>query len=427
VLGLGLAVVVFVGFGLSLLLTNFSDKLLSADFYKDTIAAQDTYNRIYDEVLVDDKLKEKSAEFLGDIKVVSHQEIVDLLREIMPPEYIQQEVEGSIDRTVDYINDDVETLEAYVDLTVSLDNVKPVMFNYLETKIDELEVIDPGTISCSLDGLTDPKLANLADDYIDQFTSMADGEVPLAVPSLNVLEPLCREVLFAGFYDSLLSSTELPAEVTRSLREQRGRLKAPFQAGETLEVLKVASKLLTEPLIDEAVAQVRQNLKEGDRFDLIYQLGQWDNESSEAQIRSDIADGRDFVSRARGFGDIAILIMMYGGTVLMALVFFPKLSSMLRWPGIVLFITGLFYFIAGKILESKVPDALADVVQTGAGKVSDVPPSVTDLGGDILISFGLQMTDGFTGPAMSILVIGAIMFGASFFTIFFGRFIPFLK
>jgi len=426
-MGLVLGAVIFVGFALSLLLSNFSDKLLSADFYKNTIAAEDTYNRIYDEVLVDDELKEKTAEFLGDIKVVNHQEIVDLLREIIPLAYIQQEVEASIDRTVDYINEDVEFLEAYVDLTEPLENVKPVMFAYLDQKIDQLEVIDPGTISCSLDGLTDPRLGNLADDYLTEFTSMADGEVPVGVPSLNVLTPLCRQLLFTGFYDQLLSSTDLPAEVNRSLRDQRERLRAPFESGDTLGVLKVASRLLTEPLMDEAIVQVRQDLKDGDRFDLIYQLGEWDDSTSEAQIRSDIADGRDWISKARNFGDVATLIMVFGGAVVMGLVFFPSLSSMLRWPGLILFITGLFFFVVGKIAESKVPDRLTDVVETGADKVSDVPPSVADLGGDILISFGSQMTDGFTGPSMTLLILGLLLFGGSFFAAIFGRFIPFVK
>ena len=102
--GLVLGVVIFIGFLSFLVLNNISDKLLSADFYKNTIAAEDTYNRIYDQVLVDDQLKDKTAEILGDIQDVSHQEIVDLLRQILPPAYIQEQVEESIDRTVDYIN-----------------------------------------------------------------------------------------------------------------------------------------------------------------------------------------------------------------------------------------------------------------------------------------------------------------------------------
>ncbi|MCI0802274.1 MAG: hypothetical protein J4N85_09855, partial [Chloroflexi bacterium] len=113
--------------------------------------------------------------------------------------------------------------------------------------------------------------------------------------------------------------------------------------------------------------------------------------------------------------------------IVMGLVFLPTLTGMLRWPGIALLITGAFFFVAGKIAESEVPKRLADVIETGADQVSGVPPSVTDLGGDILISFGSQLTDGFTGPSLTLLIIGAILFGASFFTIIIKRFIPIVK
>ena len=106
-----LFVIIFVGFLSYLILNNFSDKLLSADFYNNTLAAEDTYNRIYDEVLLDDELKDTTERFLGDIQIVSHQEIVDLLREIMPPEYIQAEVERAIGRTIDWVNEDVDELD----------------------------------------------------------------------------------------------------------------------------------------------------------------------------------------------------------------------------------------------------------------------------------------------------------------------------
>ena len=106
--GLVLGVVIFVGFLTYLILNNFSDKLLTVKFYTNTIAAEDTYNRIYDEVLVDDELLETTQKFLGDIQVVDHQDIVDLLREIIQPAYIQTEVEGAIERTIDYINEDAE-------------------------------------------------------------------------------------------------------------------------------------------------------------------------------------------------------------------------------------------------------------------------------------------------------------------------------
>ena len=144
-------------------------------------------------------------------------------------------------------------------------------------------------------------------------------------------------------------------------------------------------------------------------------------------MRQDIDDGRKWVSRANNFGDMTALIMVIGGAVLMGLVFFPTLSSMLRWPGIALLFTGVVFFIVGKVAESEVPDRLTDIIETGADKVSDVPPSVTELGGDILISFGSQLTDGFVGPSITLLVIGAVLVGASFFTIVIKRFIPIVK
>ena len=160
---------------------------------------------------------------------------------------------------------------------------------------------------------------------------------------------------------------------------------------------------------------------------MIRQLGEWDDSSSEAQIRNDISYGRDWISKARNFGGAAAVTIVFGGAILMGLVFLPVLSSMLRWPGIVLSVTGLFFFVVGKIAESKAPGRLAEVVETGANKVSDVPPSVIDLGGDIFISFGSQLTSGLAGPSLSLLGLGAILIGASFLPIVIKRFIPFVK
>lgn len=416
-----LCVVIFVGFLAFLILNNFSDKLLSSEFYTNTIAAEDTYNRIYEEVLVDEELSDRTSEFLGDIQIVTHQDIVDLMREIVPPEYIQAEVERTIERTIAYINEDVDVLEAYVDLSKPLANVKTVLFAYIDGRIDGLTEEDPGNVTCSIPGVID-----LAEFYADKFTAISNGEIPTSVPSLKALDPLCRQVLFATTFD-LLAVAGLDAETTQQLRSGREELRVPFEAGDTLGMLKISVRLLAEPRMDKAINRVREELGEGDRFDLIRQIGEWNPDRSEAQIRADLDEGRRWISRARSFGDVTGMIMFVGGAVLMGLVFFPSLSSMLRWPGINLFITGVFFFFLGKVAESEVPARLTRVIETGADQVSGVPPSVTNLGGDILISFGSQMTDGLTGPSLTLLIVGASLFGASFFTFIVKRFIPFVK
>ena len=418
-----LGVVIFVGFLFVLILNNFSDKLLSADFYMSTIAAEDTYDRIYNEVLVDDELKDRTQELLGDIKVVEHQEIVDLLEEIMPPAYIKGQVEASIDRTIDYINEDVDRLEVYVELAEPLENVKTVMFAYMDAKIDGLRVEE----TQGFGGCTPSSLGGLAERYVDTFSGLSEGVVPESIPSIKEISAPCRIILFELVFGSLVDDSGLSDDAKQSLNDGKGELRLPFAMGDTLEVLKVSTRLLAGPLMDDAIESVRADLDENGRFDLIRQLAEWDDDTTEAEIRQDIDDGRVLVSRANNFGDLTSLIMVIGGAVLMGLVFFPTFSSMLRWPGVALLITGTFFFAAGKIAESEVPDRLTYVIESGADKVSEVPPSVTDLGGDILISFGSQLTDGFAGPSITLLVIGAVLLGSSFFTIVIKRFIPIVK
>ena len=421
--GLVLGVVIFIGFLSYLVLNNFSDKLLSADFYKNTIAAEDTYDRIYDEVLLDDELRDKTAEFLGNIQVVSHDEIVNLLKEILPPAYTQAQVEGTIDRTVDYINEDVDVLEAYIDLTGPLENVKPVMFAYMDGRIDQLQLeATQGIPDC-----TPGAMGGLAGRYLETFIGLAKGVVPESIPSIEQIAAPCRIILFELAFGSLVGDTSLSDEAKQSLKDGKGDLRVPFATGDTLGVLKVSARLLAGPLMDEAIEKVREDLGEGDRLDLIHQLAEWDDDTTEAEIRDGIEEGRDWISRSTNFGDLTSLIMVIGGAALMGLVFFPRLTGMLRWPGVALLITGVFFFVVGKIAESEVPARLTDVIETSADKVSGVPPSVADLGGDILISFGSQLTDGFVGPSLTLLVIGAILLGSSFFTIVLGRFVPFVK
>ena len=417
-----LGVVIFIGFLSYLAINNFSDKLLSADFYTNTLAAEDTYNRIYDEVLLDDELIDRTREFLGDIEIVSQQEMVSLLRQIMPPDYIHSEVEGAIGRTIDWVNEDVDELNLYVDLAAPIANVKTVMFNYMDGRIDDLTVETPGISGCS-----PVAAANLAATFVVRFEQIANGVVPESVPSLKSIDATCRPIIFELAFNDLISGAGLNAATTESLRAGRGELRTPFAAGDTLEVLKVSVRLLAEPLMDDAIARVREDLNSGDRFDLIHQIAKWDTDTTEEQIRSDLNEGRDWISKVNNFGDMASLIMVIGGAAAMGLIFFPSLEGMLRWPGITLFITGGFFFVLGKIAEAEVPNRLADVVETSANKVSGVPLAVTDLGGDVLISFGAQLTDGFVRPSLTLLTVGIILFGASFFAVLFSKFIAIVK
>ena len=411
--GLVLGVVLFVGFALSLVDRNVSEKLLNAEFYGDIIAAESTYNRIYDEVLVDDELKETTNRLLGNINIVSRQETVDLLRQTIPLKYLRKEVEGSVGRAISRLSQDSGELDFYVDLTKPLESLKQVMFDYLEQKIDEIDLFESGHIYCLLDGPADPRLLEIAADYMIVFTSMAEGEVPVSAPDLSALPMLCRQVLFSVLYKRVMESSDLSAEVISSVRVQHDVLKASFESGDALRVLKVAQRPLMESRIDGAILQIRRDLRSGDRFDLIHQLEEWYDSFSEAQFREAISNWRDRIPKSLNSGSHLGVTMVFGSAVLMGLVFFPILSSMLIWPGIAFFITGFYFFVAAKITENKVLDTLAGILENSPDNNLNVPQAVTQLSEDLLISLGSAFVGGLSGPSLNLLILGAVLIGAS--------------
>lgn len=404
-----LGVVVFVGF-LLLMLTNTSNKLLNADFYNDIIAGEDTYNRIYDEVLLDEDLESTRNDLLGEVRVVSDQELVNLLREIIPPEYLQSQVEGAIGRTVDYFNEDAEALDLRIDLGPALDNVKPVLLRYMNQRIERLPLEKFALPGC------DPEIIQrIADRYEVIFRGLSIGSIPESIPSFEAIFAPCRQVIFNIAFDKLVSDPSFDPRVEQGLRARKEAIRVEFNAGDTYGVWQEAAPAMATPLIDDAIGQIRAELDGQERLDLVHRIAIWSGDLTEAQIRENAGDARDWVSRVRKFGKSIALAMLIAGAVLLGLVHFPSLKGALRWPGLTLLLTGVVLLVIGKVLQSQVPDRLRELVERDPGGMGGVPASVNALGGDLLASFGKHLTGGFDGPALAVLIIGALLFGASFF------------
>lgn len=417
-----LGVVIFFGFMFWLLMNNFSDRLLDAEFYNDTITGEDTYNRIYDEVLLDDELKETTNDLLGDIQVVTHDEIVGLLKAIVPPAYVQSQVEGAVERTVAYFNEDVDTLELYVSLGPPLDNLKPALFRFIDGRIDALDEEDPGVPECNAQ-----RVSQVSGRFEATWSELAQGAVPKTIPSLKAFTEICRQLIFDAAFDRAIDGVALDARVKEGLRLSRSEIRDEFIQGDTRGVLKQAARPLATPLMDDAIEEIRKELGARDRFDLIHRITEWNDTVSEADLRSDLDEGRTWMNRGRKFGKPVALIMVIGGSILMGLVYFPSLAGGLRWPGVTLVITGFVFFVVGRVLASRVPDWLQELVDRGAEDVSQIPQSVTGLGGDLLVSFGKQLTEGFAAPSLTLLVVGGILVGSSFFVFLVKPFIPGVK
>ena len=404
-----LGIVIFLGFLFLLGERTFSANLLNADFYKDTISGQDTYNRIYDQVLLDQELQETTRDLLGDIKVVSHQDVVQLLREIVPPEYLRSQVEDAIQRSVDYLNQDADTLELYLDLGPPLDLIKPTLLGYVDRRIDEIPEDDPGPPECSRE-----RVGELAQGYLDTFKVLSSGEIPESLPSIKGIPQPCRELIFDTLFGTSVASSPLESRAQQGLMNSREAIRAEFVAGNTHGVLKQALRPLATPLMDDAIDKLKENLDSQNRLDIIQKIAEWNPHFTEEELRAQADESRRLMNRVRGLGETVAIIMVVGGAVAMVLVHYPKVSGGMRWAGIAYLVTGGVFFGIGTVLESQLPARLTLLVERGAGQVAGIPVSLATLATDLIVSFAKQLTGGMAAPSLTLLTVGAVLFGVSF-------------
>ena len=414
-----LGIAIFAGLLLTLVGNNIVDKLLNAEFYTDTIADQNTYNRIYDDVLLDQKAKDKVQELLGDVKVVSPEDIVGLVRGLLPPEYLQSQVEGAIQRAVAYFNEDSDTLELYLEMGPAIDKIKPTLLDYVDDRIDGIPEADPGPAECNPE-----TVKSVRDGYQEVFRGLAGGRVPASLPSIKVIAEPCRVLIFDSAFPALFADDTLDSRITQALGNSTDDIRAAFVAGDTHGVLKAAARPLSEPLVDDVVAKIRERLDEGDRLNLIRVLAEKNSDFTEEQIRVEVADAKELIVQYRALGGTLAGLMLYGGAILLAVLHLPKLSAAMRWPGIFLLVSGGLIFIVGKILESKVVDWLITGVDQITANAPGIPGPAINLISDLVLSFGQQLTQGFAAPAFTVLIVGALLFAVSIVLSIVKPFIP---
>ena len=414
-----LGIAIFFGLLLTLVESNISNKLLDADFYTATISEYNTYARIYDDVLLDQKAKDKMQELLGDVKVVNPEDIVGLVRGLLPPEYLQTQVEASIQRSLAYFNDDSDTLELYLELGPPLQQIKPTLFEYIDRRIDGIPEGDPGAPEC-----TPATVKRVGDGYQEVFRSLGSGQVPAELPSIKAIPEPCRTLIFDEAFPALFADDSLDERSKLAMAKASNDIRTPFIAGDTQGVLKAAARPLAEPVLDDAIGKLRDRLDEGDRLNLIRVIAETSGDYSEPELRSEMAEAKEAIVQYRTLGGTIAFLMLYGGAILLAVLHLPKLSAAMRWPGIFLFVSGGLIFIVGKIFESKAVDFLGTAVDKITANAPGIPGPAINLISDLVLSFGQQLTTGFAGSAFTVLIIGALLFAASIVLSIVKPFIP---
>ena len=408
--GLALGMVVFAGLIYYLVVVNFSQRLEDPDVYNAAISDTDAYNRIYDEVLVDDALEDELAGLLGDLELESTEEAVEVLREVLPPAYLREQTEDNIDRFTGYLRHESEDLEIYVGFGEPLERIEPAILNKVHDIIDGLEIREPASSGCSLSNVQ-----QLAAASAEPAAQWSDGQIPESAPSLRILTRECREREFDRWFDLVLDDPAMNSQAALVLESRKEEIRAPFVAGDTRVFLKAVADLLVQPLIEDSVADIRRNLQRNDRFDLLQWAADESDDLTRVEIEAQAESLRDVVSAANGPGRIIALLMVALGCLLMAVAHLPRPAEMLRWPGITLLMGGGVCLAVGFVINSAIPGEIREAITDAASYSADVPVAAIRLGGDLLESFARQATAGFIPAAVVVMALGAVLVVASLF------------
>ena len=427
VASLMLGFVIFASLLCYLLLVNISQRLDDSEVYKDAIDDTNAYNRIYDEVLVDEAFKEQTVNLLGGVEV-SGDETVEILKTVMPPAYLREQTEENIDRFTAFLQGEIEKLDIYIELEEPLNRVEPVVLERIHKTLDGLEIEELGPPACSVESLQ-----RLNSNFAETFSDLASGGTPESVVSLKTLTRECREMGYDAWFSDLVNSPEIDSQVSRILDGEKQQLRQSFVAGDTREFLKNAATPLVIPVIDDALREIRGDLQANDRLDLLQNLAGSADDLSRGDIdeladdlsREDIdelADSlRGVVGAVNGQVRVTALLLIIVGCVLLAAVHFPRPRAMLLWPGLSLLFSGGVCLIVGFVLNSVIPGGIRNVVADPASYSPDISTSpdvstaAIGLAGDLLESFARQVTPGIIPAAVAVTVLGGVLVVASLF------------
>ena len=409
VASLMLGFVILAGLLCYLLLVNISQRLDDSEVYKDAINDTNAYNRIYDEVLVDEAFKEQTVNLLGGVEV-SGDETVEILKTVMPPAYLREQTEENIDRFTAFLQGEIEKLDIYIELEEPLNRVEPVVLERIHEALDGLEIEEPGSPACSVESLQ-----RLNSNFAETFSDLASGETPESVVSLKTLTRECREMGYDAWFEDLVSSPEIDSRVSRILEGEKQQLQQAFVAGETREFLKHVATPLVITVIDDALREIRGDLQANDRLDLLQKLAGNGDDLSREDIDEQLDSLRGIVRAVNGPVRVTALLLVIVGCVLLTAVHFPRPGTMLRWPGLSLLFSGGVCLLVGFVLNSAIPGGIKDAVADPTAYSPDISTAAIGLAGDLLESFARQVTAGIIPAAVAVTVVGGVLVVASLF------------
>lgn len=265
--------------------------ILEPSTYTGSLDEVDAYERVYSEFLTTVEERETTEQLLAYTDV-SAEDTEAMVRAILPPGHLQREVERNVEHALAYLRGDTGALDLSIDLRPVLENMGPVLSDYLQARIAALPmepVTDYETFLVEMDAAV---------------ATVREGHDPAVLPSYPLNEAERLETLSLVFPEA--------RDVDTATLEA---LDDALAAGDTRAALSLVIDDLLARRLDDALAEIRAELQPGDRLDFVAQMAE-DEGRTRDEVLDDWAAVRRNVSRfttwARPLTFIALALTIAG-------------------------------------------------------------------------------------------------------------------
>ena len=331
-----LGVTAFTALGYTYVAMGVRDTLRSPKPLLMALEKHDAYNRVYDEGIISEQFEGELMGLVGDFSIEPETEAW-LLKEILPPSELKTATERSVTSVIGFLNNETDSLDISSDLAAAIPRIEPAVFRLVDERIDKAQRI---TVT------GEEELQSSVDAIV---RNIAAGTFPDTVPALDQHPP-------NWVINAFVQSTELlPDEEARqtakaNLARDALSIVNALESGDTNRALKLAARAIADPVIDDSIANLREDLDDKGRFSAIDKIAESVGSRHETLERFRFA--RTALRLLVGAVAIVAAIAFVAAVAGISGVFYPYPKHMARWPGVTLVVCGVMFLIVGLSISS---------------------------------------------------------------------------
>ena len=336
IVALLLGVLAFLALGYVYIASGVRDTLSSPQPLLSALEKHHAYDRVFDDGIITEQFEGELRGLVGEFSLEPETEAW-LLKEILPPSELKTATEQSVTTVIAFLNNETDTFDATIDLGVAIPRIKPAVFRLVDERIDKARPIDV-TSEVELRRSIETLLRAITAGTIPNSVATLDGHAPD-----KVVQALMQSI-------DVLPDMEARRTAQANLTRDERAIEEALKDGDTKTVLKLAARAIADPVIDDSIDNLREDIDDRGRYSAVDKIAQSVGSRHETLERFRFA--RTILRLLVGAVAIAALIVFVAAVAGIAGVFYPYPKHMARWPGVTLVVCGVMFIVIGLSVSS---------------------------------------------------------------------------